>query len=134
MKCNSFQLQSWYYHRRSPFRIHGAKRDDPNFELTNEFHPDTIDMSFESCVLKGYEECQFIPYSDSNDLGGHRGLIAHFCGHEKVRFIFVLCFYSNTLCNFERLATSLYGTYRRSKAIIGILRHCFITHKRPPLH
>ena len=41
-------------------------------------------MSFESCVLQGYKECQFIPYSDTNDMGGHRGLIAHFCGHDKV--------------------------------------------------
>ena len=36
-------------------------------------------------------------------------------------------------CNFARLATSFYGTYRWSKSSFGILRHYIFTGKRPQL-
>ena len=43
-----------------------------------------LDMDFDTCVYNNLDECQYITNSDPNLYGGHRSLIAQFCGHEKV--------------------------------------------------
>ena len=51
----------------------------------NEEHKvDNFDLDFETCVLKGYAECQFVIGSNTNDFGGHRSLVSQFCGHDQV--------------------------------------------------
>ena len=43
-----------------------------------------LDMDFDTCVRNNLDECQYITNSDPNIYGGHRSLIAQFCGHEQV--------------------------------------------------
>ena len=51
-----------------------------------------LDMDFDTCVYNNLDECQYITNSDPNLYGGHRSLIAQFCGHEKVSHL------QNTFC------------------------------------
>lgn len=54
----------------------------------------SYNTSFETCVLNGHRECQFIEDTDLRIYGGHRSQVAQFCGHDEVSPSFTIQFLS----------------------------------------
>ena len=63
-----------------------ARAKNPSFQRPS-YDQATLNMTFDSCVLEGSAECQYIQYSNPQDFGGQRSLIAQFCGHGEVNQI-----------------------------------------------
>ena len=55
---------------------------NPHFKLNSTLD---IKLDFETCVVNELPECVFATGSSTHDYGGHRSLIAQFCGHKEVR-------------------------------------------------
>jgi len=71
---------SWFYYIRAPWYIIERKQAFPELPLP---HPKWLKKDFESCVLDGDRECQFIPGEYHDGVGDHRRQAMFFCGHDE---------------------------------------------------
>ena len=54
---------------------------DPNYDVRKIID---FDLDYETCVLNHHPECQYKPNSKTYLHGGHRSLVAQFCGNAEV--------------------------------------------------
>lgn len=80
-----FQIISYFYYRRSKYFVKNAQLRQDTTKIWN-----TIDflLDFDSCVIENHPECTFFqginPNYDGSPSGGHKNMMAQFCGHEEV--------------------------------------------------
>ncbi|XP_004931534.1 heparan sulfate 2-O-sulfotransferase pipe [Bombyx mori] len=70
---------SWYYYVRAPWYYVERKRAFPDLPLPD---PAWLKKDFETCVLSGDRECQYIEGETHEGIGDHRRQTLFFCGHE----------------------------------------------------
>lgn len=69
---------SWYYYVRAPWYYVERKQAFPDLPLPD---PKWLKKDFETCVLQGDRECQYIEGEKREGIGDHRRQTLFFCGH-----------------------------------------------------
>ena len=73
------KIVSWFYYWRAAWNVVERKMAYPNEPLPD---PEFLRKDFDSCVLSGDPECQYVPGSSVLSHNDHRSQIMQFCGHE----------------------------------------------------
>ncbi|XP_046621797.1 heparan sulfate 2-O-sulfotransferase pipe-like isoform X1 [Neodiprion virginianus] len=102
------RIISWYYYIRAPWYLLARRQMFPDLPLPD---PQWLKKDFESCVLEGDMECQYIQGDIANGISDHRRQTLFFCGHQQE------CLPFNTVGVLERAKMTVEKNY----AVVGIL-------------
>lgn len=99
---------SWYYYVRAPWYYVERKQVFPDIPLPD---PMWLKKDFETCVLQGDRECQYIEGALREGIGDHRRQSLFFCGHSDA------CTPFNTQGALQRAKRAVEENY----AVVGVL-------------
>ncbi|XP_075225162.1 heparan sulfate 2-O-sulfotransferase pipe isoform X1 [Lycorma delicatula] len=99
---------SWYYYVRAPWYYVERKQAFPDIPLPD---PMWLKKDFETCVLRGDRECQYIEGEMREGIGDHRRQSLFFCGHSDA------CTPFNTVGALQRAKRAVEKHY----AVVGVL-------------
>nr|XP_014280499.1 heparan sulfate 2-O-sulfotransferase pipe [Halyomorpha halys] len=99
---------SWYYYVRAPWYYVERKQAFPDIPLPD---PLWLKKDFETCVLRGDRECQYIEGETREGIGDHRRQSLFFCGHGDA------CTPFNTVGALQRAKRAV----ERHYAVVGVL-------------
>uniref|UniRef100_A0A1B6JPQ9 Heparan sulfate 2-O-sulfotransferase pipe n=1 Tax=Homalodisca liturata TaxID=320908 RepID=A0A1B6JPQ9_9HEMI len=99
---------SWYYYVRAPWYYVERKQAFPDIPLPD---PQWLKKDFETCVLRGDRECQYLEGETREGIGDHRRQSLFFCGHSDA------CTPFNTEGALQRAKRAV----ERHYAVVGVL-------------
>ncbi|XP_054286371.1 heparan sulfate 2-O-sulfotransferase pipe-like isoform X2 [Macrosteles quadrilineatus] len=99
---------SWYYYVRAPWYYVERKQAFPDIPLPD---PEWLKKDFETCVLRGDRECQYLEGETREGIGDHRRQSMFFCGHSEA------CTPFNTDGALQRAKRAV----ERHYAVVGVL-------------
>uniref|UniRef100_A0A1B6E882 Heparan sulfate 2-O-sulfotransferase pipe n=1 Tax=Clastoptera arizonana TaxID=38151 RepID=A0A1B6E882_9HEMI len=99
---------SWYYYVRAPWYYVERKQAFPDIPLPD---PQWLKKDFETCVLRGDRECQYLEGETREGIGDHRRQSLFFCGHSDA------CTPFNTVGALQRAKQAV----ERHYAVVGVL-------------
>ncbi|XP_073975569.1 heparan sulfate 2-O-sulfotransferase pipe [Rhodnius prolixus] len=102
------RIISWYYYVRAPWYYVERKQVFPDLPLPD---PQWLKKDFETCVLRGDRECQYLEGETREGIGDHRRQTLFFCGHAEQ------CTPFNSDSALQRAKTAVEKHY----AVVGVL-------------